>query len=44
MVAEDLLKIKLALLDKVTLPEPKLPVLPPLPICKLPPLTVVAPL
>ena len=44
VVAVDLLKIKLALLDKVTLPKPKLPVLPPLPICKPPPLTVVAPL
>ena len=37
-------KFRLALLDSVTAPPvPRVPVMPPLPICKVPPLTVVVP-
>ena len=38
------LKAKPALLDKATDPEPRVPVVPPLPICKVPPLMLVVPL
>ena len=45
VVAAERTKLRLELLDKVTAPPvPRVPVVPPLPICRVPALTVVAPL